>query len=101
MVSPSPGSEVPPEGVRTLAAGICRQCRADLRSASRATFRSGKCRAAWHRRRHEAERAALERDLRAQLADSRRRAEEAHAALDGIRRLAGSRWPDATMRARP
>ena len=101
MVLPWPGSEVSPEGVRTLAEATCRQCRAELRSASRATFCSGKCRAAWHRRRHEAERAALERDLRAQLADSRRREQEAHAALDGIRVWPKLRCLDLTMGARP
>jgi len=39
-------------------------------------------------RRHEAERAARERDLRAQLADSLRREQEARAALDAVRRVA-------------
>ncbi len=81
--------EVPQNSVRTLVVACCRQCRGELRPRrSRATFCSGKCRAAWHRRRHEAERAALVQDLRVQLEASRRREEEARVALDGVRRLA-------------
>jgi len=70
-------------------AACCQQCLAELPAASRPkSFCSARCRAAWHRHRHEAERAARERDLHAQLADSLRREQEARAALDGVRRLA-------------
>ena len=58
--------EVPLDSVRTLVGARCRQCRAELRPGSRATFCSGKSRAAWHQHRHEAERAARELDLHAQ-----------------------------------
>jgi len=58
-------------------------------------------RAAWHRRRHEAARAARERDLHAQLADSLRREQEARAALDGVRDWPRSPWRCSPMGARP
>jgi len=48
---------------------------------------SARCRGARHRRTREAKRAARERDLHAQLAESRRREDEGRAALDGIRQL--------------
>ena len=88
MAVPSPGPEVAPEAVRTVVVACCGQCAAEFRARRRATFCSWKCRAAWHRRRHETGRAARERDQHAQLAALRRREDELRTALDGIRRMA-------------
>src|SRR5215472_19201121 len=98
MPLPSPSPEVPPEAVRTVEVACCRQCLIELRTRRRAIFCSGKCRVAWHRHMHEAERAARERDLHAQLAESRRREDEARAALDGIRHLTDAASPGIARR---
>ena len=54
----------------------CRNCRVSLSLDSRAMFCSGRCRAAWHRRRREEARTVRDREIRALLEAALRKLEE-------------------------
>ena len=76
MSRPVSTPEVPLDAVRTPLVVACRHCCAELALDSRATFCSGRCRAAWHRHQREEARRARDREVRALLEAALRKLEE-------------------------